>query len=430
MMRYVYVIIITLILSKAYAQNPNWTFNSANYQYSMTFTAFLSVNNETLTSTEDQVAAFVGDQIRGVSQVQYISSKDKYLVYLTVFSNTNGETINFKIFDSTANTVVEVSETVSFIIDGNVGGVFQSYSIANPKLSDEAILNTFNFLGVTTVSQKVTANTLELVLPAATDISNLIPVFDISDGAQFFVNEIKQISGVSSQDFTQAVSYDLLSQNESTLVSYEVVVLLDSVPIDTPVLVLSSNSESFVNTAPVSITMATNVAITDFMQDDIMLNNAVALPIQNSDAFNYSFQIMPIQQGSFSVYIPENRVFNSQNAVNQISNTLTFTYDIENPYVVSITRKNPTTEITDLSVLEYTVIFSEAVDNVTASDFETQPGFSVSLEKDSDDVYTVVLNKDDEVFTGAVTLTIKSQNTIQDKSGNLLINSQHNIYQY
>jgi len=131
-----------IIPQKINAQNPNWSFNSANYQQSMTFTAFLNVDGVTLTSDSDQVAAFVGEEIRGLASIQYVPSANKYLAYLTVFSNTNGETISFKIYQSSSNSVVAIDKTEVFAIDSNKGGVFQSYSIAKPQLNNEAKVNT------------------------------------------------------------------------------------------------------------------------------------------------------------------------------------------------------------------------------------------------------------------------------------------------
>ena len=96
-----YFIVLTLLFLgfQSKAQDPNWSVNSANYQYSMTFTAFLNVNGTALTSTNDKVGAFINGELRGVASVVYVSSADKYVVFLSVFANTNGETISFKIYN-------------------------------------------------------------------------------------------------------------------------------------------------------------------------------------------------------------------------------------------------------------------------------------------------------------------------------------------
>ena len=94
-----FIVFICFLVQTIQAQDPNWSVNSANYQYSMTFTSFLNSNGTTLTSSNDQVAAFVNGEIRGVANVQYVASANKYVAYLSVFANTDAETINFKIYD-------------------------------------------------------------------------------------------------------------------------------------------------------------------------------------------------------------------------------------------------------------------------------------------------------------------------------------------
>ena len=94
-----FIVFISFFTQSISAQDSNWSVNSVNYQYSMTFTTFLNVNGTTLTSSEDKVAAFVNGEIRGVSKVEFVASANKYVAYLIVYGNTDNETINFKIYN-------------------------------------------------------------------------------------------------------------------------------------------------------------------------------------------------------------------------------------------------------------------------------------------------------------------------------------------
>lgn len=410
------------------AQDPNWSLDTSKYQYSMTFTAFVNVNGKTLSSVEDKVGAFVNGEIRGVASVEYLSSINKYIVFLSVYANTNGETINFKIFDSTTQNVFDISTTKNFLIDGNVGGGFQSYSIANPVLNSNAILNSFSFSGITAVSQNINNNSVDIVLPANTNLTNLAPTYNISDGATFFVNGFQQVSGVSNQDFTNEITYKLLSANQENLVSYQVKVSLEIPSTPKPELLLESASNTLVKQAPVIVKMQTNVAIFGFTTQDFLLTNAVVSSINKVNDFNYSFQIIPIQQGYFSVEIPANVVFNNDSKGNLASNKLSFTYDLVRPYVTSIKRKTPVNEITDTDTLVFTVTFSEPVNNVFSTDFKSFANAIINIAKETDAIYTItILNEVN--FVGAVSLNIKSTNSIQDKSGNQLINTVINVHQ-
>ena len=410
------------------AQDPNWSVDSSNYQYSMTFTAFLNVNGTTLSSTEDKVAAIVNGEVRGVANVTYAANVDKYVVYLSVNANTDGENISFQIFKNADQNVYPVLEESTFVIDGNVGGIFQSYSIASPALSNEAVLNSFSFAGITSVSQNISNNIIDIVLPANTDLTNLSAQFSISDGARFFVGNVNQVSGVTTNDFTNTVTYKLLSENEAELVEYDVNVTLEDVNVEVPELFLTSTVNSFVKQAPVVVNMETNVPISNFVVQDVLLTNALVLSITKENDLLYTLEMAPIQQGSFSIEIPANVVFNTQNEGNLASNKLTFTYDLVNPYVVSIKRKNPTVEITDSDTLEFTVVFSEDVENILSTDFESVPDATFTVVKENDSTYTVTVNTID-AFVGAAYLNIKSTNTIQDKAGNLLLNSVINVHQ-
>jgi hypothetical protein len=146
------------------------------------------------------------------------------------------------------------------------------------------------------------------------------------------------------------------------------------------------------------------------------------------DELNYILQIIPIQQGLFSIEIPENSIFNSENEGNSVSNKLSFTYDLIRPYVVSIQRKNPTDEITKSNTLVFTVYFSEAVETVFSTDFESVSNATFTVVKENNSTYSVSVNNLESYF-GAVSLNLKSTNTIQDKAGNLILNSVINVHQ-
>jgi hypothetical protein len=410
------------------SQESDWSVNASNYQYSMTFTASLNANGVTLSFSEDKVAAFVNGEVRGVANVVYEAIYNKYVVYLSVYANTSGETISFKMYDSNTDAIVTSAETYDFSIDDSVGGVFQSFSIANPALSNAAVLNSFSFKGITPVSETIQNNRIDIVLPSGADITNLITEYSISDGATFFVDFTKQISGVTSQNFTNTVSYKLMSENEATLIDYDVHVAVEVLDTERPELILSSAVNSFVKQAPVSINLETNIAILGFTTEDILLSNAVVSAMNKVDEFNYILQIIPIQQGLFSIEIPENSVFNTENEGNSVSNKLSFTYDLIRPCVLSIERKNPTDEITKSNTLVFTVYFSEAVETVFSTDFESVSNATFTVVKENNSTYSVSVNNLESYF-GAVSLNLKSTNTIQDKAGNLILNSVINVHQ-
>ena len=93
--------------------------------------------------------------------------------------------------------------------------------------------------------------------------------------------------------------------------------------------------------------------------------------------------------------------------------------------MLSIKRKNPLNEITTNDVLEFTVLFSEAVENVLSTDFESILGSKIIVTKETDAKYSVTIS-DLESLKGLVSLNVKITNAIQDKASNLLLNSVFN----
>lgn len=427
MKNFILIILFSFVAFNLKAQDPNWSLDSSNYQFNMTLTTFLNINGTTLSSAEDKVGAFVNGELRGTANVTYVASANKYVAYLSVFANTDGELVNFKVYKRADNTVYDIPENLIFKIDGNVGGIFQSFSIANPTLNNQAVLNSFSFFGITSVSETINNTNVTIVVPFGTDVSNLIPKFSISNGATFFVNKEKQVSETTQQDFTNAINYTLVSENEAILLNFTIQVIVDNQNIAIPELVLSSNNSSFVNKAPVLINLQTNVPLSGLNVKDISLENAIISSIQKESELNYVLQVVPIKQGSFSLEILANRIFNSQNNGNLASNKLIFTYDLIRPYLISIKRKNEQNEVTTSKNLEFIVVFNEAVKNVIATDFTSSLAATISLVSESESRYTLKLSNVSNF--GAVFINIKPTNNIQDKAGNVLLNSQVNRFQ-
>ena len=97
--RLFFMVLLLLLFTKSFAQAPNWVVNGNSFQYSMTIVGFLTMDGVTLSSNNDKVAAFVNGQCRGVTNLIYVASQKGYYAYLTVFSNVNGEIVNFKIYN-------------------------------------------------------------------------------------------------------------------------------------------------------------------------------------------------------------------------------------------------------------------------------------------------------------------------------------------
>jgi len=205
-----------------FAQAPNWNVKENDYQYTMTFVAKLNVDGKRLTSPNDKVAAFVGNTCRGLSGVTYVSSEKNYYAFLTVFSNQAGESISFKLYDSSANKITAVNKQIAFVVNEHKGNLFQSYSIAEPALNHLSELLSFNFMNIKSLSSIINDGTVKINISESYPLTSLKPVFTLSKGANIFKNRILQKSGEMAENFSSAITYEVLSEDESTLNSYTV----------------------------------------------------------------------------------------------------------------------------------------------------------------------------------------------------------------
>ncbi len=80
---------------------PTWSVNPADYQYSMNIIGELSIDGEPTDDIYTTVAVYVGAELRGVGNVQYVPDFENYVVFLNIYSNVpNGEQFSFKIWDA------------------------------------------------------------------------------------------------------------------------------------------------------------------------------------------------------------------------------------------------------------------------------------------------------------------------------------------
>ena len=217
--------VFTLLLiacHSVFAQTPNWVVNENDYQYTMTFVAKLNAGGKRLVNKNDKVAAFVGNTCRGISGVSYVASEKNYYAFLTVFSNTQGEAISFKLYDSAGNKITNVSKTIVFVINEHKGNLFQSYSIAEPALNHLSELLSFSFMNITSLSSLISNGTAKINISESYPLNNLKPIFTLSKGANLFKDRVLQNSGEVTDNFSSVITYEVLSEDESTLSNYKI----------------------------------------------------------------------------------------------------------------------------------------------------------------------------------------------------------------
>lgn len=167
------------------AQNPGWSINPPDFEQSMNVVGTLTINGAASANTNDQIAAFVGSEIRGVASPLSVSGTQYF--FLTVYANGGSETISFKTYDATNDRVVDITETVTFVangVEGTLGSPFTwtATGTALPAPSVPALQTPTN--GATNQATTVTlqwgtvANATSYDVQLATTNTFLAPLMD------------------------------------------------------------------------------------------------------------------------------------------------------------------------------------------------------------------------------------------------------------
>lgn len=418
-------LVLLFVVSLLYGQSPDWSVNTSSYQYSMTITSVLTVNGATLTNSNDKIGAFVGNQARGEATVVYNANADKYVAYLTVYANTQGETITFKIYDSQNDTIVTPTQTQTFVIDGNVGGVFQSFSIAQPPLSSVAEISSFSFQGITETAT-ITGGSISIDVPSTAVLTSLTPVFTTVSNGKVYLNKVVQTSGSSTTDFTNPVVYEVLSEDESVKKEYTVTVTQQ--PQSNPPTIVLSSSHGLSNVQPAVVTLTASAPISALTTDDFFVENALISKITMQTNTEYEVEVIALSEGNFSVQLPNGKVSNGNGQGNLQSNKLSFTLDSTKPFIRNITRKTPANEFTSGSSVAYEVTFSEEVTNVGGTDFTSVANSVVGVSKVNATTYRITISNL-KTHSGSVYLAISPSVNITDIAGNSLQTSKTVSYE-
>jgi hypothetical protein len=145
----------------------SWFVNPANFEHNSLITATVNIDKTESKNTDTKVAAFVGDECRGVGELVYVKELDRYLMQMMVYSDVQDEEIEFHIFDADKKRRYTHYEPVYFKADSLTGTLSVPYSFRNTppdaSISGDVYPNPFeNRLKVRLNSDKAQSYTLRL----------------------------------------------------------------------------------------------------------------------------------------------------------------------------------------------------------------------------------------------------------------------------
>ena len=107
-----------------------WSVNPASFQYNGSVTSKVYIDDIEVGSTEDMVAAFVGDEVRGVVNGLALPPflGGGYSFNIMIYSNQgSGEEITFKYFAAGSGEVICLNESLEFVSDMVVGNAVSPF---------------------------------------------------------------------------------------------------------------------------------------------------------------------------------------------------------------------------------------------------------------------------------------------------------------
>lgn len=111
------------------AQTPAWNVDIAQYEYDMSLTGVLSMNHQELQTEGHIVGAFVNDECRGIATTASFAPTGAAVFAMMIYSNSPGETIHFRVYHQTDDSVYEVRDSLAFASDEIVGDHYAPHEL-------------------------------------------------------------------------------------------------------------------------------------------------------------------------------------------------------------------------------------------------------------------------------------------------------------
>ena len=155
MKRITLAFIISFFTIGSIKAQDHWSMNSYDYADARPFIGKVQINGEIQSTTNIEIAAFVGEQVRAVRHLVEISPEKlpgQYFVWFNIKYNNSGETVTFKIYDhASGNEYANYTATVS----GNPVTIVTGMD--NPGTPSVPVM--INFVTTQTFEKPITAYT-------------------------------------------------------------------------------------------------------------------------------------------------------------------------------------------------------------------------------------------------------------------------------
>lgn len=225
MKKHILLIIGFLILSFiSVGQTPEWNVNEPDFQYSMTIIGKLRFKGQFPANENDKLAAFIDGQCRGFVTPQTENPELKGYFFLMVHSNViDNEKIDFLFYHAKTDSIYALNDTIDYFFNEITGTTTEPYEwIIRNDSADFVDFRFENQIGESIIDYE--NKTIKIEVPPNTNLTNFSPDFELSYGAKALINGVEQQSGITSCDFTNIVTYEVISEDKSAVNRWEITI--------------------------------------------------------------------------------------------------------------------------------------------------------------------------------------------------------------
>jgi hypothetical protein len=110
--------------ARVLCDQPRWELDAGLYENTMNLVLKLNIQGRISVDPEDKVAAFIGDELRGRCNVEYVPQLNSYIAYLTIYGSVSDlqAPIELQVWDAQHCLIyASVQETFNFVPDVVIG---------------------------------------------------------------------------------------------------------------------------------------------------------------------------------------------------------------------------------------------------------------------------------------------------------------------
>ncbi len=147
-----FILVLLQLTKYSVAQVPaTWTVNLATYQYQMTMTCKANEACVDLADTNNYVAAFVGNQCRGVVKTRTAVGTNKLALLTIKSNNVSGEKVKFKIYKASSNTILNVLDSTIFNQGSQQGTLVNPIGLYTNHVPTDISINNYTIIENSTI---------------------------------------------------------------------------------------------------------------------------------------------------------------------------------------------------------------------------------------------------------------------------------------